>query len=101
VSPVHGKFPESRHQASWTARSRGAGPPSRGEHERQHPGEPAWLEYLSPTSPQGQTSRRGGCQVAIEVIPAIKGPLVAEPTVELEQERLFGVLDVTLRRPLP
>src|SRR5262245_35192907 len=77
----------------------GSRPASCREYGSDDIGEPARLEHLSPSCSQRDPSRRRGVEVAGQVVPSLQVPLVAESSVELNQESMIDVLDIALRGP--
>jgi hypothetical protein len=85
VHLVKENYPESREGAVRTAEARRAGPPSDGKYVGEHTRKSARLEHLPPAGAEGGEASGGrGVEVAVQVLPSIERPLVAQATVELQ-----------------
>ena len=91
-------LPRSADVAIRPARPGRTCPSARREHLRQQGSETTRLEHLTPSCAKSEPPCRGGDDVAVQVVPAIKRQLVAEPAVELEKQPLLDVLHVALDR---
>ncbi len=60
-------------------------------------GQATRLEDLAPADTHGDLSDDSGFDVAVQVVPAVHGPLMAEPAVELDACSPSEVLDVAHR----
>jgi hypothetical protein len=60
-------------------------------------GQATRLEDLAPADTHGDVTDDSGVDVAVQVVPAVHGPLVAEPAVELDACPPSEVLDVAHR----
>ena len=93
-------MPTIRHstqRTAWSTRSRPALPAASGQDLAHSLGQATRLEDLTPADTHGDVTDDSGVDVAVQVVPAVHGPLVAEPAVELDACPPSEVLDVAHR----
>src|SRR5690348_15490363 len=74
-------------RAAGPARPRPTVPAQRLQEPCHLDGQAARAEHLAPAEPHRPRPRRGGLEIACEVVPAVLVGLVADPTVELDDQQ--------------